>query len=100
MNILGLIEMHPFDGTEAFICLRIQNNHGVLFDLPITPDQLDIVASNSEPSAPKQEPDEQSYEPAAENMFSAANTEDDTLVIEPSHYTMGQSSPQDEDYDL
>lgn len=45
MNILGLIEMHPFDGSDPFICLRIDNN-GHMFDLPINEEQLEILVTN------------------------------------------------------
>ena len=47
MQILGLIEVHPFDGTEGFVCLRI-DNHGTLFDLPIDQEQLEIIVSNTQ----------------------------------------------------
>ena len=46
MNVVALIEMHPFDGSEPFTCLRLEKN-GHLFDLPITPEQLSIVVANT-----------------------------------------------------
>lgn len=62
MNILGLIDIHPFDGTEAFTCLRIDNN-GHIFDLPIDQEQLEIILNNAATKvAVQEEPEETSEE--------------------------------------
>ena len=105
MNILGLIEMHPFDGTEPFICLRI-NNQGTLFDLPITQEQLNIVTANVVNNAPptveedsvSDEPDHP-YEPTNAS-FTPNTRDDDAIVLNANVYAMGAGSEWDEDDDL
>ena len=64
MQILGLIEVHPFDGTEGFVCLRIDNN-GNLFDLPIDQEQLEIIVTNTQSTAPEEEEED----PESEEVF-------------------------------
>ena len=105
MNIIGLIEMHPFDGTDAFICLRVDNGAGGLFDLPITQDQLSIVTSNmttQSSSVASEETEAETdiyadYEPG-NNAFS--NPDDSPLVLNSDTYTMGAQPMWDEDDDL
>lgn len=68
MNILGLIEMHPFDGSDPFICLRIDNN-GHMFDLPINEEQLEILVTNKHvDSAVAPTEDEEEREGASTNL--------------------------------
>ena len=97
MNILGLIEMHPFDGTDPFICLRIKGPTG-LFDLPITTEQLAVVMRNTEATIPDTAEDrvEEQPEPVT---YQNSNTAEDPIVINSNMYSMG-SSTWDEDDDL
>lgn len=115
MNILGLIDIHPFDGTEAFTCLRIDNN-GHIFDLPIDADQLQIVLNNANMETSTEEPQYEdtvktppdiqqktdAYSPSP-IIPNTSHYDDDTLFIEgngssshipydnQSDYTMGES---------
>jgi hypothetical protein len=114
MNILGLIEMHPFDGSDAFICLRIQNNAGNLFDFPITEEQLRILTDNmASPVASKAEPagteDYSKYEPTASSFSPKKqprereddDDDDDVLVLNANRqYSMGHNTSWDMDDDL
>lgn len=72
MKILGLIEVHPFDGTEGFVCLRIDNN-GNMFDLPIDREQLDIIVTNTQGTPTEQ--DDQEYEDEEEEVFTREQEE-------------------------
>ena len=117
MNILGLIDIHPFDGTEAFTCLRIDNN-GHVFDLPIDGDQLQIVLNNAS-NKPSEEPEPvyqnidvpspdlqrkpEEYAPSPIRPNVGSSYDEDALFIEgngantpipydnPADYTMGES---------
>lgn len=110
MNILGLIEMHPFDGTQAFICLRIQGPNG-LFDFPITTDQLELLTANmATPEIQEEEEDSYDdeeyreyshgqYEPT-NSSFVQPNDDDSPIVLPQQQYAMGHRSSWDEDDDL
>lgn len=102
MNILGLIEMTPFDGSGPIVCLRIQNNEH-MFDLPIDEQQLTIILSNMgqefpqefEPEEQEEEYEEQQYthSPVAQR---AANDEG-PIRLNSSHFTMGESMWDEDD---
>ena len=103
MNILGLIEMRPFDGSPAFVCLRIDNN-GHLFDLPIDQSQLQIILQNQSTTQNNQY-EEESFEEeveegvdtflnASEPLFNPSVQEEDPIRL--NKITMGQPM---EDYD-
>lgn len=107
MNIMGLIEIRPFDGTDPFVCLRVNGPMG-MFDLPITGDQLQIIMSNY----PNQNDDyeEESEEPESEDtgMYTPSPvipkqpTQDSNVftVQNSAEFSMGQSSSMWEDDDL
>lgn len=95
--------MHPFDGTEPFICLRI-NNGVSLFDLPITAEQLSIITANIASNNLNEEEEEEedtvhSYEPTNES-FTPTTYDSDTIVLNSNVYAMGAGSDWDEDDDL
>lgn len=107
MNIIGLIEMHPFDGAEAFMCLRVVNASGSLFDLPINEEQLTIIMNNM-PSDNKGT--EEAHNTTSNNQevtnienYQRSPTrpeQEDALVLDTSHYSMGQAMGWAEDDDL
>lgn len=45
MKILGLVDIHPFSDTDAFTCMRVENN-GDIFDVPLQEHQIDILIAN------------------------------------------------------
>ena len=108
MNILGLIEMRPFDGTDPFVCLRVDGPLG-LFDLPITEDQLRIMLNN-QGDAYEEESDEKdmeevqvpqpsvNYEPSPVQNQGISN---DTFVTKNrAEFSMGETTQMLEDDDL
>lgn len=102
MNIIGLIEMHPFDGTDAFICLRVANQMGGVFDLPITQEQLSIVINNL-PKADEEDASQEAvqepavpYEPTNAS-FKPPNTDEGPMVLDTAMYQMGQTNWEDDD---
>ena len=109
MNIIGLIEMHPFDGSDQFICLRINNGAGSLFDLPITNEQLQIVVANmnQQPQEDTQQNNDeaeelaqQTYEPSNSSFIPRQEPDgEEPIFLRANPYTMGQAA-WDEDDDL
>ena len=109
MNIIGLIEMHPFDNTDAFTCLRVVNSSGKMFDLPITQEQLEIIVNNlplpnedaEEKEAFSEEHELQNAEPLTYSRSSVRPPpQEPPIVLNTNHYSMGQAMGWDEDDDL
>ena len=116
MNIIGLLEMHPFDGTAPFLCLRVKNMSGVVFDLPITPEQLEIITSNmgETPQTSPPETNSSEYDNEEDDLvnlsdyntspiFPQTTTQDEQpIVLNTSMYSMGDTTNNnwDEDDDL
>ena len=107
MNILGLIEIRPFDGTDPFVCLRITGPLG-MFDLPITGDQLEIVMSNysnqdvepEEDSEDISEQDPIDYAPSPIRPSSPPKDPNIFTTTNSAEFSMGQPSSMWEDDDL
>ena len=107
MKILGLIEIRPFDGTDPFVCLRV-NNQGNMFDLPITAEQLNIVLSNLGVEAPEEESEEEVEEEQELYVRSPINPPQNNswseegkphLIVNSAPFSMGHQE-YDEDDDL
>ena len=109
MKILGLIEIRPFDGTDPFVCLRVDNN-GNMFDLPITSEQLNIVLSNLAAEDSVEEYEEESMDD--EEMFTPSPVNEPQqpqqpwspdskphLIVNSAPFSMGHQE-YDEDDDL
>ena len=103
MNIIGLIEMHPFDGNDPFVCLRVQNRAGAMFDLPINEEQLQIIVANQPVnSAPEEhsEEEESAYDYEPTNASFNAKPDQDVTVVPARQYSVGHNASWDEDDDL
>ena len=64
MNILALVEVHPLDGSDRFISARISSPIGP-FDLPLSPEQADLIIAHLHPQQQEEEVEEEAVDPEA-----------------------------------
>ena len=91
IEVLGLIEIHPFDGSDSLVAMRLSRKvDGYLFDLPVSGEQVELLLANLAPKHSEPEPQTQVSPPNVGGIV----TEDDDIRLASSYYQ------EDDDDDL